>query len=331
MAAGAGHGSPQGFAAVSFRDDQADALRRRRLSDPMVALGDSVQHAGLPERPRRGRARRAGARARRRDPPAHLRRDQPAGPAGSDHPDDPQGRRPGADRRSSACSPTSFRAPSISPGRSSPPGCRSASAASTSPAASPCCRRCRRRCARRRRWASRFFAGEAEDGRLDEVLRDACNGTLEPLYNYMDELPALQGEPPPILPHEHVRRTSGSLSSIDLGRGCPYQCSFCTIINVQGRKSRFRSRRRPRTDRARELRAGHQALLHHRRQPRPQPRLGGAVRPPDRAAGRRGDGTSASPSRSTRSATRSRTSSRRRRRPACAASSSGWRTSIPTT
>src|SRR5437667_4778947 len=23
------------------------------------------------------------------------------------------------------------------------------------------------------------------------------------------------------------------------GRGCPYQCSFCTIINVQGRKSRF--------------------------------------------------------------------------------------------
>ena len=34
---------------------------------------------------------------------------------------------------------------------------------------------------------------------------------------------------------------SGNLSSIDLGRGCPYQCSFCTIINVQGRKSRIRS------------------------------------------------------------------------------------------
>src|SRR5262249_40587171 len=27
----------------------------------------------------------------------------------------------------------------------------------------------------------------------------------------------------------------------DAGRGCPYQCSFCTIINVQGRKSRGRS------------------------------------------------------------------------------------------
>ena len=133
-----------------------------------------------------------------------------------------------------------------------------------------------------------FFAGEAEEGRLDEVLRDAWNGTLKPLYNYMNDLPSLQGEPPPILPRQHVRRTSGSLSSVDLGRGCPYQCSFCTIINVQGRKSRFRSRRRSRADRARELRAGHQALLHHRRQFRPQPRLGSDVRPPDRAARRRG-------------------------------------------
>jgi hypothetical protein len=86
-----------------------------------------------------------------------------------------------------------------------------------------------------------FFAGEAEEGRLDVVIRDAWNGKLAPLYNFMDDLPSLQGEPPPILPPKHVRRTSGSLSSVDLGRGCPYQCSFCTIINVQGRKSRFRS------------------------------------------------------------------------------------------
>ena len=86
-----------------------------------------------------------------------------------------------------------------------------------------------------------LFAGEAEEGRLDTVLRDAWAGRLQPLYNFMDSLPSLEGEPPPILPRKHVRRTSGSLSSADLGRGCPYQCSFCTIINVQGRKSRFRS------------------------------------------------------------------------------------------
>ena len=86
-----------------------------------------------------------------------------------------------------------------------------------------------------------FFAGEAEEGRLDQVLHDAYHSRLLPLYNFMNDLPSLEGQPAPFLPSQHVRRTSGSLSSIDLGRGCPYQCSFCTIINVQGRKSRFRS------------------------------------------------------------------------------------------
>ncbi len=86
-----------------------------------------------------------------------------------------------------------------------------------------------------------LFAGEAEEGRLDGVLRDAWSGQLLPLYNFMDDLPGLEGAATPILPREHIRRTSGSLSSADLGRGCPYQCSFCTIINVQGRKSRYRS------------------------------------------------------------------------------------------
>jgi len=85
-----------------------------------------------------------------------------------------------------------------------------------------------------------FFAGEAEGGRLDEVLRDAWAGRLKPLYNHMDDLPGLEEEPTPLLPYEHIRRTMGAVTSIDLGRGCPYQCSFCTIINVQGRKSRYR-------------------------------------------------------------------------------------------
>jgi radical SAM superfamily enzyme YgiQ (UPF0313 family) len=45
----------------------------------------------------------------------------------------------------------------------------------------------------------------------------------------------------PLLPLVNVKRTLGLSTSFDAGRGCPYQCSFCTIINVQGRKSRFRS------------------------------------------------------------------------------------------
>ena len=85
-----------------------------------------------------------------------------------------------------------------------------------------------------------MFAGEAEN-RLDEVLRDAAAGKLAPLYNHMKDLPAMNGTPVPFLPKRYVERTLGLSASFDAGRGCPYQCSFCTIINVQGRKSRFRS------------------------------------------------------------------------------------------
>ncbi len=85
-----------------------------------------------------------------------------------------------------------------------------------------------------------LFAGEAE-GRLDEVLRDAFAGRLKPLYNYMADLPNIAGAPLPILPATRIKRTGGRLTSFDAGRGCPFQCSFCTIINVQGRQSRRRS------------------------------------------------------------------------------------------
>lgn len=85
-----------------------------------------------------------------------------------------------------------------------------------------------------------LFAGEAE-GRFEQVLSDAWNGTLKPLYNYMDDLPSLSGVPTPLLPASRIKRTGGTITSFDAGRGCPFQCSFCTIINVQGRKSRRRT------------------------------------------------------------------------------------------
>ena len=85
-----------------------------------------------------------------------------------------------------------------------------------------------------------LFAGEAE-GRLDQVLCDAAAGRLAPEYNFIKDLPGLQGTPVPFLPKRYLKRTLGLSTTFDAGRGCPYQCSFCTIINVQGRKSRYRS------------------------------------------------------------------------------------------
>ena len=86
-----------------------------------------------------------------------------------------------------------------------------------------------------------IFAGEAEE-HIDTVVQDAARGSLRPLYNHMKHLPDLGEVPsPPFLPYDFVQRTIGNVTSFDAGRGCPFQCSFCTIINVQGRKSRYRS------------------------------------------------------------------------------------------
>ena len=85
-----------------------------------------------------------------------------------------------------------------------------------------------------------LFAGEAER-RLETVLKDAWEGTLRPVYNYLNELPELGGAALPLLPAGKIRRTSGRMTSFDAGRGCPFRCSFCTIINVHGRRSRLRT------------------------------------------------------------------------------------------
>ena len=85
-----------------------------------------------------------------------------------------------------------------------------------------------------------LFAGEAE-GRLGNVLIDAAMDALPPVYNFMDDLPNIEGVATPLLPAERVHLTAGATTSFDAGRGCPFACSFCTIINVQGRKSRRRS------------------------------------------------------------------------------------------
>lgn len=85
-----------------------------------------------------------------------------------------------------------------------------------------------------------IFAGEAE-GQFDKLLRDAYRRQLKPIYNVMADLPRLQGATLPVLPQSDLEGRMTVRASFDSGRGCPYDCSFCTIINVQGRKSRYRT------------------------------------------------------------------------------------------
>lgn len=85
-----------------------------------------------------------------------------------------------------------------------------------------------------------LFAGEAET-RLEALFVAADEDRLKPVYNFMNDLPSIERTPTPFLPMQYVKRYAGVLGCFDAGRGCPFSCSFCTIINVQGRKSRYRS------------------------------------------------------------------------------------------
>jgi hypothetical protein len=85
-----------------------------------------------------------------------------------------------------------------------------------------------------------LFAGEAE-GRIAALLCDIIADRALPIYNFIGDMPEMASAALPILPRRAVTRVAGHYTSFDAGRGCPFQCSFCTIINVQGRKSRYRT------------------------------------------------------------------------------------------
>lgn len=82
--------------------------------------------------------------------------------------------------------------------------------------------------------------GEVEE-HWEEILRDAVEERLQPIYNYLAEMPDLQFKPIPKIHKKYLRKfLTPNFGTIDCGRGCPFNCSFCTIINVQGRKMRTR-------------------------------------------------------------------------------------------
>lgn len=83
-------------------------------------------------------------------------------------------------------------------------------------------------------------AGEIE-GRWAGILRDALRDGLKPFYDFLKEPPELTGAGLPKIPKNLLNRYAVTqFSTLDCGRGCPFSCSFCTVINVQGRKMRCR-------------------------------------------------------------------------------------------
>jgi len=88
------------------------------------------------------------------------------------------------------------------------------------------------------------ISGEVE-GKWEGILSDCLNGELKPLYHYAQDLQNLVdiGESPlPVTSPKTMKHfAQPAFGTADTSRGCPFACSFCTIINVQGRKMRERS------------------------------------------------------------------------------------------
>jgi tRNA A37 methylthiotransferase MiaB len=87
-------------------------------------------------------------------------------------------------------------------------------------------------------------SGEVE-GKWEGILADYLHGQLKPLYSFAQDLQNLVDIGSAPLPKASAKTMEHfaypSFATADTSRGCPFSCSFCTIINVQGRKMRERS------------------------------------------------------------------------------------------
>ena len=87
-------------------------------------------------------------------------------------------------------------------------------------------------------------SGEVEEA-WGDILGDALHGRLKPIYSYAQDLRSLidlgEADEPVIDTNLMSRFADPSFGTMDTSRGCPFSCSFCTIINVQGRKMRERT------------------------------------------------------------------------------------------
>ena len=144
-------------------------------------------------------------------------------------------------------------------------------------------------------WASPFTLARAKGGWPTSSATSPPAGR-SPSTTTCNDMPGMEAAAIPVLPKKVIGRIVGHHACFDAGRGCPFQCSFCTIINVQGRKSRYRSADDVEAIVRANSRPGHHPLFRHRRQFRPQPQLGDDPRPPDRPPGDQGHPDQADPS-----------------------------------
>ena len=86
-----------------------------------------------------------------------------------------------------------------------------------------------------------LVAGEVEDT-LGIILKDILNHSIKSIYNFLSTKPDLNNPIMPKIPKNYLKKFAlQNFSTLDCGRGCPYRCNFCTIINVHGNIMRYRN------------------------------------------------------------------------------------------
>ncbi len=86
-------------------------------------------------------------------------------------------------------------------------------------------------------YADHIAVGEAEEI-VAELAADLENGRAKPIYQ-AKELPGLDRTPLPDL--DLIQTKHYSSMAIQYSRGCPFNCEFCDIIEIYGRKPRAKS------------------------------------------------------------------------------------------
>jgi hypothetical protein len=82
--------------------------------------------------------------------------------------------------------------------------------------------------------------GEAEN-RWESILADVVEGREKQLY-VMEGYPDITNQPLPQPGLRYMKKFAfTTMGTVDCSRGCPFNCSFCTVVNVQGRTMRNRS------------------------------------------------------------------------------------------
>ncbi len=85
--------------------------------------------------------------------------------------------------------------------------------------------------------ADHVMVGEAE-GVFAGIARELENGTGRSLYR-VDDKPDMSCSPIPRF--DLLRRNMYTSMPVQFSRGCPFQCEFCDIITIYGRKPRMKS------------------------------------------------------------------------------------------